>query len=149
MAVAIDIGEPNDIHHKNKQEGGRRLALAAEAVAHGRHVAYSGPTLRTMKVTGDAATLYFDHTDGGLVAKDGPPTGFEIAGEDHQFVLAEAEINGDAVVVRSPRVSHPAAVRYGWADNPKCNLYNGASLPAAPFRTDNWPVGGPDLLSPR
>jgi sialate O-acetylesterase len=144
MAVAIDIGESNDVHPHNKQEVGRRLALAAEAVAYGRDVLYSGPNFRAMNVTGDAATLTFDHTDGGLVSKGGPLTSFEIAGEDHQFVSAQAEINGDTVVVRSPRVGHPAAVRYGWADDPKCNLYNGASLPAAPFRTDNWPLGSPD-----
>jgi sialate O-acetylesterase len=141
MAVTIDIGNPYDIHPKNKQEVGRRLALAAEALAYGRKVVYSGPLYESMSVEGLSVRLRFKHVDGGLVAKGGPLKGFEIAGEDRKFVAAEARISGDTVVVRSAagRAPHPAAVRYAWADNPECDLYNKAGLPASPFRTDDWP----------
>jgi sialate O-acetylesterase len=141
MAVTIDIGNPYDIHPKNKQEVGHRLALAAEALAYGRKVVYSGPLYESMSVEGLSVRLRFKHVDGGLVAKGGPLKGFEIAGEDRKFVAAEARISGDTVVVRSAagRAPHPAAVRYAWADNPECNLYNKAGLPASPFRTDDWP----------
>jgi len=133
MAVTIDIGDADDVHPKNKQAVGQRLALAARSVAYGQHLVYSGPNLQTMKVAGDKVHLNLDCADGGLVGKCGPLRGFEIAGNDRHFVEAEAEINGNAVTVRSPRVPRPAAVGYGWADNPKCNLYNGAGLPASPF----------------
>jgi len=141
MAVTIDIGDPYNIHPKNKQEVGRRLALAGEALAYGRKVVYSGPLYESMSVEGPSVRLRFKHVGGGLVAKGGPLKGFEIAGEDRKFVAAEAKISGDTVVVRSVggRVPHPAAVRYAWADNPECSLYNKAGLPASPFRTDDWP----------
>ena len=93
-----------------------------------------------MTVEGSAVRLAFDHLGGGLVASDGASlTGFAIAGEDRAFVWAGARIDGDAVVVSSPKVARPAAVRYAWADNPACNLANRAGLPAVPFRTDDWP----------
>ena len=137
LAVAIDIGDAADIHPKNKQEVGRRLALAAEAIAYGKKIDYSGPIYRAMTRDRHRIRLRFDHVDGGLVVKGGGPLkGFAIAGADGKFVWAEAAIQGDAVVVWSPRISQPAAVRYGWADNPVGNLYNQAGLPASPFRTD-------------
>ena len=137
LAVAIDIGDAADIHPKNKQEVGRRLALAAEAIAYGKKLEYSGPVYRTMVKVGNRLRLRFDHARGGLVAKGGEPLkGFAVAGADGKFVWAQAAIEGDAVVVSSPQVQVPVAVRYGWADNPVCNLYNQAGLPASPFRTD-------------
>ncbi len=139
MAVAADIGDPYDIHPKNKQEVGRRLALAAEAIAYGRRVVYSGPVYDSMTKEDGSIRLKFKDVDGGLVTKGGSLRGFEIAGQDRKFVLAEAKIDGETVVVQSSKVLRPVAVRYAWADNPDCTLYNKAGLPASPFRTDDWP----------
>ena len=145
MAVAIDIGDPYDIHPKNKQEVGRRLMLAAEAIAYGRDVVYSGPIYESMAVEGTKVRLRFKHVDGGLLAQGGAALkGFEVAGEDRKFVPAEAGIDGKTIVVRSGQVASPVAVRYAWADNPTCNLYNKAGLPASPFRTDDWPSAPPE-----
>lgn len=143
LAVTIDIGEANDIHPKNKQDVGTRLALAALSTVYGRKLESSGPIYRKMKVEGDRIRLSFNHADGGLIVKDGESLkGFAIAGEDGRFVWAEAVIKGKDVVVSSPEVKKPVAVRYGWADNPVCNLYNGAGLPTSPFRTDDFPPAG-------
>ncbi len=143
LAVAIDIGQWNDIHPRNKQDVGKRLALAARAIAHGEDIVYSGPEYETMTVKGNAVQLAFKHTGGGLAARGGGKlTGFAIAGRDKKFVWAAAEIRGDAIVVSAPSVAHPVAVRYGWADNPDCNLTNKEGLPASPFRTD-WDVKKP------
>lgn len=139
LAMAIDIGDPVDIHPKNKREVGRRLALSALANTYGRNIEWSGPWYRSMQSTAAGIRLTFDHTTGGLIAKGGGLTGFAIAGEDRNFVEAEARIEGETVLVSSPAVAKPVAVRYGWAANPKCNLYNGNNLPAVPFRTDDWP----------
>ena len=140
LALAIDIGEANDIHPKNKQEVGRRLALDAEALTYGaRNVEWSGPWYESMRTEGDRLRLTFSHVGGGLVAKDGPLKGFAVAGADRHFVWADAVISGDSVVVSAPGVSHPVAARYAWGDNPVCNLYNKAGLPAVPFRTDAPP----------
>lgn len=139
IAVAIDIGDAADIHPKNKQEVGRRLALVALAKTYGRHLEYAGPTYKSMSRHGNAIKLTFTHTEGGLVGKGGKLQGFAIGGSDRKFVWADAEIQGNAVIVSSPLVEHPVAVRYAWAANPVCNLYNGAGLPASPFRTDDWP----------
>ncbi len=139
MAVAIDIGDGNDIHPKNKQEVGRRLALWALAKDYGQTVVYSGPLYRKMRAKGGSIVLSFDHAD-GLASRDGAPlTGFAIAGADRKFVWAEATIAGNTVVVSSPAVPTPVAARYGWHYNPDCTLINGAGLPASPFRTDAWP----------
>lgn len=140
MTVAIDIGEANDIHPKNKQEVGRRLALWALAEVYGRKGPFSGPILAGHEIMGSEVVLRFRHTDKGLVAKGNALKGFAIAGEDMRWLWAEARIDGDRVVVRHPEVKQPRAVRYGWADNPECTLYNGAGLPASPFRTDDWPA---------
>jgi sialate O-acetylesterase len=140
-ALAIDIGEAKDIHPKNKQEVGRRLALAARSVAYGESLVYAGPTYQSMTVEGDAIRLRFDHLGGGLEARDGDLKQFAIAGADRKFVWAKAVIDGDSVVVRAEEVAAPVAVRYAWANNPAgCNLYNREGLPANPFRTDSWTV---------
>jgi sialate O-acetylesterase len=140
MAVTIDIGEPNDIHPRNKQDVGYRLGLAAKAVAYGEKIIFSGPVYRkdSMKIEGGKIRLYFDHVGGGLMAKDGDLKGFAIAGKDKKFVWAKANIDGDSVLAWSDKVSQPVAVRYGWAASPVFNLYNREGLPASPFRTDNW-----------
>lgn len=136
MAVAIDIGE-EDIHPKNKQDVGHRLALWALAKTYGKDIAYSGPIYRSAAVEGNAIRISFDHAD-GLTIKGDEPVGFAIAGEDKVFYPATAKIDGDAVVVSSEKVTKPVAVRYAWATNPRCNLFNKAGLPASPFRTDDW-----------
>ncbi len=140
MAVTIDIGDAKDIHPKNKQEVGRRLALNALAKDYGKNVDYFGPMYKSMSVKGSEIAVKFAHTDDGLVAKDGEALkGFAIAGADKKFVWADAKIKGNKVLVSSPQVAKPVAVRYAWAHNPVCNLFNGAGLPASPFRTDSWP----------
>jgi sialate O-acetylesterase len=136
LALAIDIGDAVDIHPKNKQEVGRRLALAALAQTYGKKIESSGPWYRSLKVSGGKIWLKFDHIGGGLVAKSGKLNGFAIAGADKKFVWADAVIDGKTVVVSSPLVEKPVAVRYAWDINPVCNLYNQAGLPAVPFRTD-------------
>ncbi|MBN1478879.1 9-O-acetylesterase [candidate division KSB1 bacterium] len=138
MAVTIDIGDADDIHPKNKRDVGVRLALNALAKVYGKDIAYSGPMYQSMRIEGDKIILTFDHVDGGLVAKGGDLTGFAIAGEDKKFVWADAIIEGETVVVSNPEIENPVALRYAWADNPACNLYNAAGLPASPFRTDEW-----------
>jgi len=140
MAVAIDIGEAKDIHPKNKQDVGKRLALWALANTYSVDVDYSGPLYQSMEKNGNKIVLHFEHCDGGLIAKGGEPLkGFAVAGEDRKFVWADARIVDDTVVVSSEQVPEPMAVRYAWADNPVCNLFNKAGLPASPFRTDIWP----------
>ncbi|MFA5864717.1 MAG: sialate O-acetylesterase [Phycisphaerae bacterium] len=140
LAVTIDLGEANDIHPKNKQDIGKRLALTAEAIAYGKKVVYSGPVYQSMRQEGEKVRLQFRHVDGGLLARGRPELqGFAIAGADKKFVGAQAKIEGNTVVVWSKQVTHPSAVRYAWADNPVCNLYNQACLPASSFRTDDWP----------
>lgn len=139
MAVAIDLGEEKDIHPRNKQDVGRRLARAALGTVYDRAVVYSGPLYDGMKVEEDRIRVFFKHVGGGLEARGGKLAGFAVAGADRKFVWAEAEIDGETVVVRHPSVPAPVAVRYAWADNPEATLYNKEGLPASPFRTDDWP----------
>lgn len=163
QAVLIDIGESGDVHPRNKKEVGDRLARIALARDYGRGaLPYSGPVYDSMKVENGQIVLDFKHTVGGLVARpvpgtcdvrtlshatqplvrnspDSPLEGFAICGEDKKWVWANARIEGDRVIVWSDAVPAPVAVRYAWADNPTCNLYNGAGLPASPFRTDDFP----------
>jgi sialate O-acetylesterase len=139
MAVTIDIGDENDIHPRNKLDVGRRLAAWALAGTYGEKVIPSGPLFDRFTVEGDWVRIRFKHGVGLKTSDGGPVKGFAIAGEDRRFVWADARIDGDAVIVSSPKVLKPVAVRYGWADNPIANLYNGAGLPASPFRTDDWP----------
>ena len=136
MAVAIDIGEAGNIHPGNKREVGRRLALAARAVAYGEPLAYSGPLLRQVTRENGALRAWFDHAGGGLKTSGGAVRGFEVAGSNGRFFAARAEIDGATVAVSSEAVPRPERLRYGWADNPDCNLFNAANLPASPFR---WP----------
>jgi len=136
MAVITDYGNATDIHPKQKEPVGARLALAARAIAYGEPIEYSGPVYQSMKVNGNKAILRFSHVDGGLEAKGGDLKGFTIAGADKNFVPATATIEGDTVIVTSDKVEKPVAVRYGWANVPDVNLYNKAGLPASPFRTD-------------
>ncbi len=134
MAVTIDIGDPNNIHPRDKQDVGARLALAADAIAYGGKREYSGPLFTRAVPEGTALRVWFDHAS-GLKGKGGALRGFEIAGLDGKYVPASADIDGSSIVVSSPQVSTPVAVRYAWADNPDANLYNSAGLPASPFRS--------------
>lgn len=139
MAITVDIGQSGNIHPKNKQETARRLSLWALGTVYGKKVAsISGPLPTTQKFRTAEVVLSFSHTDGGLVAKDGDLRGFVIAGSDRQWLPAQAKIKGNKVLVSHPAVKNPVAVRYAWQDDPDCNLYNGAGLPASPFRTDDW-----------
>jgi sialate O-acetylesterase len=139
MAVTIDIGDENDIHPRNKVDVGRRLAAWALFGTYGQKVVPSGPLFDRFAVEGDKVRIRFKHGAGLKTSDGGPLKGFAIAGEDRRFVWADARIDGDAVIVSSPKVLKPVAVRYGWADNPLANLYNAAGFPASPFRTDDWP----------
>ena len=138
MAVAIDLGEWNDIHPDNKKDVGERLALAAEKIAYGENIIYSGPIYQSSKVEGNKIIISFTNTGSGLITNDGEELGeFAIAGIDKKFVWAKAKIEGDKVIVWNDSVSDPMYVRYAWADNPvNPNLYNKEGLPASPFRTD-------------
>lgn len=139
MACTIDIGEANDIHPKNKQEVGRRLALIANKQVYKEDCVSSGPSYKSFKTQNNRIRIRFTHTASGLATRDGKEvTGFAIAGSDHKFCWAKAVIEGDEVVIYSDEVSEPVAVRYAWADNPECNLVNSEGLPALPFRTDDW-----------
>jgi sialate O-acetylesterase len=140
MAITIDVGEENDIHPKNKQAVGQRLAWHALFRFYGEQVPASGPVYVSHKIADGAIAISFTNVHRGLSAGDGELKGFAIAGPDKKFVWAQAKIVGDTVVVSHPDVPNPLAVRYGWADNPDCNLVNGFGLPASPFRTDDWPM---------
>jgi sialate O-acetylesterase len=140
MAVTIDVGDPKDLHPHRKAEVGERLALWAMGTTYARPIVYSGPIYRSAKADGNRVVIEFDHVGGGLVGDaEGRVKGFAIAGADHKFHWADAVIQGATVVVSSPEVGHPVAVRYAWGDSPICNLYNREGLPASPFRTDDWP----------
>jgi sialate O-acetylesterase len=169
QAVLVDIGEAGNIHPRDKKDVGDRLALIALANVYGQKIPYSGPAYQSMKVEADKIRVTFQHTDGGLVAKpladigkiyytQIPPKvlptptspnsdlqGFAICGADHKWVWADAKIDGASVLVWSAQVPQPLAVRYGWDGYPTCNLYNGADLPASPFRTDDFPLSTADV----
>ncbi|MGN8056391.1 sialate O-acetylesterase [Pedobacter sp. 22163] len=139
MATIIDIGDAKDIHPKNKQEVGRRLALIALAKTYGQKINYSGPVYLFNKVEGKQIRLTFGNTENGLKASDGAAlTGFAIAGADKKFYWAKASIQGNQIIVSSDQVANPVAVRYAWGNNPLCNLVSNDGLPASPFRTDTW-----------
>ncbi|MCG6915487.1 sialate O-acetylesterase [bacterium BMS3Abin03] len=140
MVVAIDIGEWNDIHPLDKKDVGYRFALAAEKLAYGDNIVYSGPIYKSMKIDGNKIILSFTHTGSGLIAKgDNKLKYFAIAGNNKKFVWANAKIENNKVVVWNDKVKNPVAVRYAWADNPDgANLYNKEGLPASPFRTDDF-----------
>lgn len=140
LAVTMDIGNPKDIHPTNKREVGKRLGLWALAKIYGRPVAFEGPTYAMMTVEGPKARIKLDHAE-GLTARGGAPTHWLIAGADKVFYPAKATIDGATVIVEHPKVSAPVAVRYAWGDADEPNLFNKDGLPAAPFRTDDWPLG--------
>lgn len=139
LAVTIDTGDPNSLHPKEKEPVGDRLAFCALAQYYHRRVADSGPTLKSFQRKSGRMVLHFAHTEGGLVAKGGKLGGFSIAGDDRKWYWADARIKGNTVIVSSPSVPHPTEVRYAWQSNPEATLFNGAGLPAGPFRTDDWP----------
>lgn len=152
IAIGIDVGDAHTIHPKDKQDVGARLALIALQKTYGQKIESCGPAYDAMKIEGSAVRLTFTHLGGGLMVAEkagllpvtpvdgGKLQRFAIAGDDRRFVWADARIDGDTVIVSSPRVASPKAVRYAWANNPAgCNLYNRDGLPAAPFRTDDWP----------
>ena len=141
MAVAIDNADPtdmNNVHPKNKQEIGKRLALAALATTYNEKIVYSGPIYDKMEISGSSIKLYFNHTGSGLITKDDGLKGFAIAGADEKFVWATAKIESNTVTVSSSGITNPVAVRYGWGNNPPTSLYNKENLPASPFRTDSF-----------
>jgi len=140
MAVITDVGEQTDIHPKKKEPVGARLALAARGIAYREKIVYSGPIYKSMRTSGNKAVLTFNHVGSGLEARGGALKGFSICGPDRKFVWADAVIEGNKIVVSSPSVSKPMAVRYGWADFPVVNLWNKEGLPASPFRTDEFPM---------
>ena len=160
MAVTIEIGNPFNVHPKDKLDVGLRLALAARHVVYGEDIVYTGPLYQTMKVEGGKIRLTFTGTGSGLTlgvppwTPSGKPpvppkelTGFAIAGADKKWAWAHATIDGNSVVVGSDQVAQPVAVRYGWASGPLCNLYNHEGLPASPFRTDDWTEATPRPLT--
>ncbi len=138
QAVITDIGEARDIHPKNKQDVGNRLALWALANTYEKDVEFSGPALASIELVPGKIEVRFNHAN-GLSAKGGVLKGFAIAGEDRKFVWADAKIVDGVVHLSHKNVANPIAVRYAWADNPVATLYNSAGLPASPFRTDEWP----------
>ena len=151
MAITIDVGDPNDVHPADKLDVGQRLALAARKLAYGEKLAASGPLFESAKIEGNKLRVCFTEVGGGLTPGQQPwcargvqpfpkdkLIGFFIAGDDRKWVEAEAQIEGETVVVSSAQVPRPVAVRYGWANSPRCNLYNKEGLPASPFRTDDW-----------
>jgi sialate O-acetylesterase len=157
MATTIDVGDPNNVHPKDKVDVGNRLALLARKIAYKETVQAFGPLYDSFSVTGNKITIKFKEVGSGLTIGTSPwrpdgvapwPTdhlvGFVIAGADKKWVVADAQIVGDTVEVTSAQVPQPVAVRYGWANSPDVNLYNKEGLPAAPFRTDDWPKGQPD-----
>ncbi len=139
LAVTIDTGDPDNIHPIDKAVVGERLALCALRGAFGRNVCSEGPTLASAERLPGALRIHFAHTDGGLVARGGKPAEFAVAGADRRWHWAEARLEGETVVVSSDQVSEPVAARYAWQGNPEATLFNGAGLPAVPFRTDDWP----------
>lgn len=142
FANTIDLGEADNVHPKNKQAVGKRLMRVALAKAYDRSVVHSGPVFESLERTSQGLVIHFEHADGGLKTDDGGPVkGFAVADADRQWHWAEAEIQGERVLVRWDAVQEIVAVRYGWADNPPTNLYSQAMLPAVPFRTDDWPRG--------
>lgn len=141
LAVITDVGDKDDIHPVKKAIVGERLALAARVIAYAEPFAGLSPVYKRSSFGGGKATIEFDHVGKGLVAREGELKGFAIAGADQKFVWAEARIQGEnKVVVRSPLVAQPVAVRFGWADHPVVNLFSEAGLPASPFRTDDFPM---------
>lgn len=139
MALAIDIGDGEDIHPKNKQEVGKRLALLAANKTYGIKLVSEGPKMQSYKITGSQIEISYSAVGSGLTTRNGGILkGFAVAGPDKKFYWATAELKGDKVILHAPQVEFPIAIRYAWANNPECNLYNNDGFPAVPFRTDSW-----------
>jgi sialate O-acetylesterase len=138
MAVALDVGSAIDIHPRRKQPIGHRLALLARALVYGEAVEYSGPRFRAMRIDDNRLILSFDHADSGLTCSGDVLQGFQICGDNRKYYPAQALIRGGEVELTSPDVPWPVAASYGWANFMEVNLYNGAGLPALPFRTDRF-----------
>jgi sialate O-acetylesterase len=136
MTVTVDIGNPDNVHPTDKVDVGRRLAMGARAITYGEDIEYSGPMFRQATPEGSELRVWFDHDAKGLMTKGDEVTGFEVAGADGKYVPAKARIDGDTVVVSSEAVAEPVLVRYGWANSPVCNLFNGEGLPASPFTSE-------------
>lgn len=136
MAITIDVGEARDIHPKNKQAVGQRLAMAALANVYEKEGVASGPLYQSHAIDGNRVVVTFDHVGNGLKVKGDVLKGFAIAGSNGKWQWAQAKVDGNKVVVWHPDIAEPKAVRYGWGDNPEVSLYNSAGLPAGPFRTD-------------
>jgi sialate O-acetylesterase len=139
LAVTVDTGNADNVHPIDKKDPGDRLALCALGEHYGEKVVYSGPTVQSVERRAGEIRLRFDHVDGGLVAKGGEPGEFSIAGDDRKWYWAAARIEGDTIIVSASSVPHPKEVRYAWQANPRSTIFNGAGLPASPFRTDTWP----------
>jgi sialate O-acetylesterase len=137
LATTIDTGEADNIHPQDKKIVGERLALCALATYYGENTPYQGPTFKSVELVPGALKIHFEHTDGGLVAKGDKLEEFSIAGKDRRWQWADAKIEGDAIVLSSPEVPEPEFARYAWQSFPSATLYNGAGLPAVPFRTDS------------
>ena len=141
VAVTMDVGNPRDIHPRNKQDVGKRLALWALAKLHGQKIVYSGPIYDRMSAEGDKIRVSFDYVANGFRSRDGKPlTHFTIAGPDKKFLPATVIVEGDSLLVYSDAVKDPVAVRFAWRDDAVPNLMNSEGLPASPFRTDDWPM---------
>ena len=151
MAITIDVGDPNNVHPTDKIDVGHRLALVARKLVYGENVVASGPLFKTMEIKDGKVRVQFTETGSGLIIGQQPwcargvtpfpkdkLIGFFLAGEDKKWSEADAAIDGESVVLSSVQVPHPVAVRYGWANSPRCNLYNQEGLPASPFRSDDW-----------
>jgi sialate O-acetylesterase len=151
MAITLDVGDPANVHPKDKIDVGQRLALLARKIVYGEKIQASGPLYKDFTVSGNQIKVRFTEIGAGLTPGQAPwrppgvdplpldkLIGFFVAGEDQQWFPADATIAGDTVTVSSPQVEKPVAVRYGWANSPRCNLYNRDGLPASPFRTDDW-----------
>jgi sialate O-acetylesterase len=136
MAVAIDIGTSNDIHPKNKQDVGKRLALNALAQTYGKKIEYLGPVYKNMEFENGKLRLYFEHSEGLSSLGNKELLGFEVAGKNKKYFQAKAKIDKGTVLLQSSKVKQPVSARYAWANDPVCNLYNSAKLPASPFRTE-------------
>jgi sialate O-acetylesterase len=139
LAVTIDTGDPDNIHARDKQPVGERVAACALANHYGKDIPYAGPTLKSVDRLPGSIRIHFDHADGGLVVKGDKLAEFSVAGDDRKWYWADARIEGNTIVVSSPSVPNPREVRYAWQSNPVATLFNGAGLPAVPFRTDDWP----------
>ena len=146
VAITVDTGDAENIHPLDKRPVGERLALLALHGVYGKNVVSEGPTYTRVEPLPGSLYIHFAHTDGGLVAKGDKLGEFSLAGADRVWHWAEARIDGDSVILSSPEVPKPVAARYAWQANPLATLFNGAGLPAAPFRTDDW--SGPEPKKP-